>query len=244
MKYSFALISCLIAGCLVFISNPVRAQLAPVTIKDGKVVMPLSYHDTIRLDTQELTVRGDEVEASFRLFNTGPTITQYVGVQPRNRFWDAPIECEGWVNGKKMAFSTAYWDRHARYYKYDRRGEAWWTKPLPEWMVAEVTFPSNALTTIRVRYELNWPIDFGYSRYWKGSIATATFIIDRTEEEGGDVQRPIRFPACPGPREITNNLERYELRDFKPARWAWIEYDHVWRRMDYRKKSESKQAQH
>ncbi len=153
---------------LVFISNSVPAQLAPVTIKDGKVVFRQSPHETIRLDAQELTVRGDAIDATFAFSTTGSTVTQCVGVRPATGSWMHPSDVKAGSNGKKVAFSAACWDRHARYYKYDERGDSWWTKPLPEWMVAEVVSP-QCLTTIRVRYELNWPISYWYSGYWKGA---------------------------------------------------------------------------
>jgi hypothetical protein len=251
MKYSLILISGLIAGIFALASNPVRAQLAPVTIKDGEI-MPLSYHDTIRLDVQDLIIRATEVEATFRFFNTGPTITQWVGLDVYHG------KVDGWANGQKLVFSPAHYDRapdNWRKYRYER---LYWFRdndykckhpnPNPNWTVSEVTFPSNASTTIRVRYPKSkdsiFVTEYGCGRYWKGRIGKAAFTIDRTEDGKGVGKYSFRdVSGCAGPREITKNLERYEFTDFEPDPDALFAYDYVSSRIDYRVKTETKQAQ-
>jgi hypothetical protein len=219
MRHLQTLILCLIAACLLLMPSPARAQLAPVTVRDGKV-LPLSFQETIRLESQEVTIRLHRgccrVEASFRLVNTGPTVTQWIGIwkyiKERHILEGQPIAFDGWIDGTKVAFAPAH---------YAPTESGWVAEiqeyPGPRWMVREVTFPGHAATTIRVRYDIQGlgSVAYEHSRYWKGNIRKAAFTIDRTNEPR-TWRYSIIFPSCPGPRMITDDLEKYELQDSKP----------------------------
>jgi hypothetical protein len=227
MKWGPGLVFCLIAAGFTLQPNPNHADLAPVAVKEGHV-LPLAPHETIRLDYEEVSMRlrktGYTVDATFRFFNTGETMTQWVGVpkhvddismSPFTLDFD---EFGAWVDGRPALFSEADDVTHPLSpdgrYVGDRR-----------WMIGQVTFRGHATTNIRIRYEAgSVPVYyvFGTGRYWKDQIGKAAFTIDTTDL--GDIKEimSFRFPAAPGPRTITKNVVRYELGNFEPERDAQI----------------------
>lgn len=204
MNYGRQFVFCLVAGLLFFQSAPGRANLAPVRVTpEGVTAM---HHESIRMEVQDVTIRlrksDYDVEALFQLFNTGQTITQWVGL---HRFCH---EC---------TFFSTFYDFKA---EVDGRPVTF-TAMNPLWMVGQVTFPGGASTTIRIRYTARLRSDrnegvyiVDNSRYWKGKIKKFFFTIDSSEI--CDTKR------SGGGRALTNSLRRTERVNFKPRRLSNI----------------------
>jgi hypothetical protein len=148
------------------------------------------------------------VDARYRLFNTGKTVTVTVGVPKygrpdRDKQWPKPIivrdfiSFDAWVNGRKAEFVEArdfFTDPSAR-----PIGGYCWNKPAEtRWMTKRVTFKGKATTVIRVRYEAHYHnqnkvgsglVDLGYyhdstGRSWKDKIKKAVFVSDVMDIQG------------------------------------------------------------
>ena len=63
---------------------------------------------------------------------------------------------------------------------------------------------------------------YGTGSYWKGSIGSATFIIDSTDV-GGTKNVLVKYYSAPGPRTISGNVVSFEIHDFEPSRDGQLE---------------------
>jgi hypothetical protein len=210
MNHGRKFVLCLVAGLLFFQSTLGGANFAPVKVTP-EGVSPM-HHESIRMDIQDVTIRLRRsdyiVEAVFKLFNTGETTTQWVGLH----------SCDG------CSFIPAFQDFKA---EVDGRPVSFTAKN-PVWMVGQVTFPGGASTTIRVRYtaQLNSIRNEGFyndgnSRYWKDKIKKFVLTVDSSEIR--DTKRTeVNFRLGAGPRALTKSVRRYELQDFKPPRTGHV----------------------
>lgn len=231
MNSVLRLILFLIAGLLFFLPTPGRADLAPITLKDG-LVLPFVAHKSIRMDLQDVTIRMRKtdytVDAVFRLFNTGETITQWVGVPRYLMPYFTPfVKFTAWVGDRNISFSEAREAGYRAYYSVPKPRDPGARDPRdrsPEWMVAQVTFPGHSGITIRIKYEA--PFEkrnmgfyiYEYSRFWKDRIGKLVFTIDTTEIcETHEATIPSL--TGPGVRALTRNLLRDELKNYKPSEW-------------------------
>jgi hypothetical protein len=213
---------------------PVLANVAPVMpFLEGGVIAPRTAHETIRLDSEQVTIRLKPdtytVEAVFHLFNTGATTTEWTGFPKRMRSRGADfrdfIRYECWLNERPIQFKQEE-DRSAgREHRTETPSESWLDErqiiEIRYWFVTRVTFPKDEKTTIRVRYEapyVGWGASYivGTGSLWKDNISEAVFIIDGTEV-GGIAEFSCGFPKTPQePSLKEGNVVKYELKDFKP----------------------------
>jgi len=207
----------------------------------GGGVSPKSPHPTIRLDDQEVIIRLKPstytVDAVFHLFNTAETTTEWIGF-PKNATGRQPgphgrvedfIRFEVMVHEESVPF-TEKPDVAKSAHVLPR---APCSKPVrtSSWLMGEATFPGNAMTTIRVRYESYYGncglgcqqavYIYGTGRYWKDNIGKATFIVDSTEKGGAETAAPSFSPTETKKfvihrRLISQNIAQYEIRDFEP----------------------------
>jgi len=218
-------------------------DLRPIAVyKGGGVIAPETPHQSIRLDSQEVIIRLKSesyvVAIVFNLFNDGPAATEWTGfpkwVEASSNVFPIFKRFEGSVNGTKLKFSDAS----------DRSWGGRLTQAIPpqekmpnfekasvpkcQWLVTPVVFPGHAMTTIRVTYEALYygsgisiaSYLFGTGRFWKGNIGKAVFIVDATDVGGtGEVSTYIQNESGhvkSTRRQISENVVKYELKDFKP----------------------------
>jgi ankyrin repeat protein len=243
MKY-LRLCLCLLVSALVLSPQPGRTDITPMDYSPpptGGGVSPKSPHQTIRLDDQEVVIRLKRltytVDAVFHLFNTGETTTEWIGF-PKNSTGRQPgplgkvsdfIRFDVSVNDQSVPFTeerdlinkvdTVLKTRRSQRVKHSG------------WLMGRAAFPGHTTTTIRVRYESSYDncgmgcaqatYIYGTGGYWKGSIGRASFIVDSTER-GGTERTPAHFSESETDRYllrrrlISENIERFEIRNFEP----------------------------
>ncbi len=242
MKYP-NLFFCLLVCAMVLSPQPGGTFTRPMDYSPpptGGDVSPKSPHQMIRLDEQEVIIRLKRftyaVDAVFHLSNTGETTTEWIGF-PKNSVGHQPgrfgkvsdfIRFEVSVNDLIVPFTeerelvkgVQTFPKQMRLQWLNRSG----------WLMGRATFPGNATTTIRVRYESHyggWSSNhaaiyiYGTGAYWKDSIRKASFIVDSTEI-GGAAHARARFSDSETDRYfihrrlISDNIEKYEIRNFEP----------------------------
>lgn len=199
-----------------------KADNGPMQVL-GAAVLPKSPHQTIRMQSQEVTVRLKKttysVHVIFHFFNTGDAVTELIGFPKRGKAGEF-IRFDTWVDGKKVRMRQECNPFTGS--GSDGKGEA------DRWFVCNVTFPGYSGTTIRVGYEADymqpgrWPIvhhlayEYGTGAFWKDNIEWSTFVVD-ADEIGG--LNGVRLPDVkPGWRRLINkSIARYEAKDFKPG---------------------------
>ncbi|MEW6532528.1 MAG: ankyrin repeat domain-containing protein [Thermodesulfobacteriota bacterium] len=243
MKY-LRLSLCLLVTAMVLSPQLGRTDITPIDYSPpatGGGVSPKSPHQTIRLDDQEVIIRLKRftytVDALFHLSNTGETTTEWIGF-PKNSMGRQPgplgkvsdfIRFEVSVNDKIVPFTEEreLFKKVDTFLKQLRSQRA----KHSGWMMGRATFPGHATTTIRVRYESSYDncgmgcskanYIYGTGGYWKDSIRRATFIVDSTERGGAEHSHP-GFSQSETDRYaihrrlISDNIEKYEIRDFEP----------------------------
>ena len=114
----FAALLWLIAGPAVFTVSPAIAEIAPVILRDGKVI-PAPPRGEIRLLSQNVVIRLEKytatVDAVYQFANTGATSTQWVGF-PKKASGSVPfivgedyqkygfLRFDAWANGRRLDF--------------------------------------------------------------------------------------------------------------------------------------------
>jgi len=204
--------------------------------KGGGSIAPQAPHKTIRLDSQQVTIRmkgtSYEVDAVFELFNTGDTMTEWIGFPRGIPDTSSPLTSpavEGWVNGAPTKFDEDnYHSEEVAFPRYMGEGGPW--------LVDRVTFPGHARTTIRVKYEVSYDgrdeaiYFYGTGSLWKDNIGKSVFIMD-SSAIGGRVIIGPPWVREPGPTSIISvnghstprtDLARYEETDFKPQPDAYF----------------------
>jgi len=199
--------------------TPGIADMGPIDmLTGGGAAAPKSPHQSIRLESQEVTIHLRKstytVDAIFQLFNTGETTTEWTGFPKRMETRDVPqpraafIRFNTWANGRPVEFSEQRESDKGR-----------------RWLVHQIKYPGHENTTIRVSYEAPYYIGantrmasylYGTGSYWKDNIGRAVFIID-SSYVGGTKNTYTDFQAKVKSRRISENLEMYEIRDFKPV---------------------------
>jgi hypothetical protein len=237
MNHACALLLCLVAAGVVSLPAVGKADIGPIVFQGGSV-SSMSPHDTILMDSMEITIRLKKthyvVDAVFHLFNEGSTITQWVGFPKYGA--GAPafktaidfIRFDAWVDGRKEQFSEER-DLFRNVGPFRTQQTAVGQKE-SRWMVKQLAFLGRTKTTIRVRYESRYAHDrfasyyYGTGRYWKGNIGKAAFIIDATDI-GGIRNTRTDLGASPGPRLLAENLLRYEIENFEPSPNAQLDIE-------------------
>ena len=76
----------LIAGAFLCFPNPGMPNQTPLFVEGGGV-SPKSEHETVRMESEQVMIRLGRftytVDATFHLFNTGETVTEWVGFPKR-----------------------------------------------------------------------------------------------------------------------------------------------------------------
>lgn len=202
---------------------------------------PASPLQHVRMDSQEVMIRLKKrtyrVDAAFRFFNTGPTITEWVGFPKRgnacrgSRQLDpAFIRFDCLIDGQRLDLSeTRDYFRDAKNVLYTLYYSGSRAAPCDEtcyrWLGACVTFPAQSRTTLRICYEANYlyggefpPISkafyiVGTASNWKRCIGVFALTVDGSglgKEQGFDVRNP-------GTIRITRDVERRVIRNFNPS---------------------------
>lgn len=234
MTHLSRLLLLLMFSAVVLLPSEAAADDAPIWLMGGGAT-PMSSHSTIRMDSEEVTIRLHKdsytVDAIFHFFNTGETTTLWVGFPKRGigssaTFTGTPdfIHFQTWIGNQQVAFreERELWSRVPIFLRgifsaivEDRR-----------WMVKEVTFAGHTEATTRVKYEAPYHfIDiksayyiYGTGSYWKNNIGKATFIVDASEI-GGTTKIRTNLPQQ-DQKQITEHTVTYELKDFEPPREA------------------------
>jgi hypothetical protein len=235
----------LIAGAFLCFPNRGMTDQTPLFVEGGGV-SPKSEHETVRMDSEQVIIRlGQEtytVDAVFHLFNTGETVTEWVGF-PKRRIklivggsaQPDFVRFDTWVDGRHVEV-TELPDPHADVSFWEERVAPLYDRLLPSvyrftrrgymrngWMAQRVTFPRHARTSIRTIYEAEYPYRgprravyiFGTGRYWKGGIGEATFVIDCTGV-GGTSKVDVDFPVAPGPKTLSGNVIAFDVKKLNP----------------------------
>jgi hypothetical protein len=234
-----------ITGAFLCSPNPGMTDQTPLHVVGGGAT-PKSQHETVRMDSEQVMIRLGQrsytVDAVFHLFNTGETVTEWVGF-PKRRVKLIPrgltppdfVRFDTRVDGRHVEVSelrdahtlASLWeDLVSLRYRLDRLiylfpGHG----PMRNvWMGQRVTFPRRTRTTIRTIYEAEysypvWPRGawyvYGTGRYWKDGIGEATFVIDCTDV-GGTGKVDVCFPVAPGPKTISGNVIIFGAKKLKP----------------------------
>jgi hypothetical protein len=192
----------------------------------GGVICPSSYHESIRMDSLHVAIRlkkeSYSVDAVCRLFNTGKTLKERIGV-PKFLNFDRPfmfdfITFDVWVDGIKTSVKEV-----SEFLNVRDRGVDYLCRPysnrMCKWMVTQATFPGHASTTIRVRHEAFYEKGkkaryiFWTGRYWMGRIGMSTVVKDYTDV--GGVTNKVVSPRA-SVRVITDNFGMYEQLNVEP----------------------------
>jgi hypothetical protein len=223
-------------AALLLAAIPSSADVGPIErFKGGGAVAPRSPHKTIRLDSQEVTIRLGAfkytVDAVFHFLNTGDITTEWVGfptwVESRDgtRGVSNFIRFDSWVNDQSVEFSPER-DQTKDSPSRDRQPSSASEAPTmnltgtakkePEWLARQVTFPEHENTTIRVTYEAPYYPNYDKGRgeaiylyetgsMWKGNIGKAIFIVDASEV-GGLKHVSISFEKAGGTLPGAENM--------------------------------------
>jgi hypothetical protein len=183
------------------------------------------------------------VDAVFHLFNTGETTSERIGF-PKRATGRQPgplgglldfIRFQVSVNNQDVPFAEEP-DLIRSMKKSVAKLRALCGRPPhpaenSDWLMGQAAFPGHAMTTIRVSYEADYRYSrfdcggagyvYGTGRYWKDRIGKASFTIDCTEKGGADlVTVEFFFPDTQSHlirrKSISENVVRYEIKDFEP----------------------------
>lgn len=223
MRYSLGL-SAVICCLILFQSDPALGNDAPVILHSGGAQV-MSGPMTVKMESEvvQITLGKDsyKVDATFNFINTGEKVVIDVGFPKNGQGWIDDrfshtidfIKFETWVNREPVecieqpsmariegGYTLPDLIKNIRQSKDIKKLNL--TAIDNRWMVKEkVEFPSNKITTTRVRYEAPYnPASpckgtmsyiYGTGNYWNGNIGTSTFIIDSTRIPKGDRPRDI-----------------------------------------------------
>lgn len=204
------------------------ADVGPLQMfKGGGVVAPQSPHLSIRLDSQEVTIRLKKqsymVDVVFWLSNPGETTTEWIGfpkwTASRTPLFPTFMSFRGSVNGSELEFDEKWDGSGSTQPKWAMSSKEFGHlagKPMKEqrkWLVSRATFPGHARTTVRVTYEAPYfgkmhqqaCYIYGTGSLWKDNIKKAVFIIDGTEI-GGTEKISAFFETVFGGTRIGGNV--------------------------------------
>ena len=155
----------LIAGVFLCFPNPGMTNQTPLHVVGGSAT-PKSQHETVRMDSEQVMIRLGQrsytVDAIFHLFNTGETVTEWVGFPKRRVKFTGSwlpqpdfVRFDTWVDGRHVevtelrdaAAYESFWEVLASlHYRLNRLINLY--APLGhmrnEWMGQRVTFPRHA----------------------------------------------------------------------------------------------------
>jgi len=241
MKYiGQVLLFLILMGHLVVVC-PARGDLAPLKVSGGAPTVAFP-HQYIRMDFMDVTIRLKKsyyrVDAVFHFFNTGESITEWVGFLKRGDMGNF-MRYDAWVDGQEMnVLEEPSWVRR----KFHSVGRSLpkhslgsrvlndlyrlFFKPSMRdvWLMDQVTFPANSQTAIRIRYEASYAqydedriavYEYGTGGNWKDGIGVAAITVNGTDI-GGTKNLVLR--DVPGWRRmITENVLRLETLNYEPG---------------------------
>jgi hypothetical protein len=235
----------LITGAFLCFPNSGMTNQTPLHVVGGGAT-PKSQHEMVCLDSEQVIIRLGRltytVDATFHLFNTGETVTEWVGF-PKKRVkliagsLSQPdfVRFDTWVDGRHVEVSElrdahtlvmSLWEDLVSL-RYRLRRLIYMYAPLGymrnEWMGHRITFQRHERTTIRTIYEARFAhayprgafYIFGTGRYWKDGIGKAAFVIDCTDV-GGTGKVDVYFPVAPRPKILSGNAITFDVRKLKP----------------------------
>lgn len=258
MRYSISL-SAVICCLILFQSDPFLANDAPVNLEAGGA-RALNWPLKLTVEMESETVRiilGQKsyvVDARFNFRNKGETIEVDVGF-PKNgegyfdkRFPHTSdfIKFETWVDSVQVDFvekpnkasiegSFTLPDLVKKIKQTEKFDDLSLSAKDYRWMVKErVRFPSNKITTTRVRYEAQYNYGggeckgtlayiYGTGKYWNGNIGKSTFIIDATgiPNEDRPPRKAIHFSnendkSKAKWKTLNDGIMQFVIQNYKP----------------------------
>jgi hypothetical protein len=229
----------LVVGSLSLASSSANADLGPLKVTGGAPTV-LYPHQHIRMDLMDVTIRlkktSYRVDAVFHFFNTGDTMTEWVGFLQRGDTADF-TRYGAWLEGRKIdVLEEPSWirrrlqsvgrslPRHSWLRHQLNRLFKLFLKPSVRdfWHMQQVAFPGNQRTTIRLSYEAHYDrggrpsasYEYGTGGYWKGDIGVAAITINGAEVGGAKYFWLREIPSWR--RLITENAVRIETTNYKP----------------------------
>lgn len=209
-------------------------QCTPLLILSGGTPL-IKFQHEIALKSEEVIIRPNRshcvFDAVFVFFNKGETVTEWVCF-PKTLIDVTPfMNCASpkgivldewcfaaWVDGREMDFSK----QTDFFGKADVISREEITEPerLRACLAAVVTFTKHSVTSIRVRYKVPYFNQIFYSfrrsQYLVNNGGTAVFIVDASDIGGmGNIR--VTCEGAGGPNRISDNLARYEIKDFSPS---------------------------
>lgn len=225
---------CLIAAGLFFRPDLARTEFRPLHVLEREGAALNCPHESIRLESQEVIIQLAKltytVDAVFHFFNSGKRTIEWLGFPKRRNPVGgrcgtlAFIPFDVWIDDRKINVSEIQSANDQQRPGTDLSQQA-------RLVVRAVVFPDHARTTIRVRYEETYDrcgpdcmvggFAYGSGRCWKDPIGKAVFIID-SSQVGGLELVDVAFSRTETQkysirrRPISNDVVRYEIRDFEP----------------------------
>ncbi|MEW6352223.1 MAG: hypothetical protein AB1646_24485 [Thermodesulfobacteriota bacterium] len=235
------------------------SEANPTIMEDSEVggPTPQAPHPTVRMESEKVTIRllkdRYAVEGLYLFFNSGASVTEWVGFPERvptplasaniARLWfglpervatprrfsgsqGEMIRFEGWVDDRITQFS----DAPERFRPLANKYEGF------RWKSAQVEFKRDGITVIRVKYEARYSYHpkavryiFGTGSQWKDTIGRATFTVDGTEIGGvksffAELSDTGTYGTTRRER-VSETVVSYELTDFKPGREGKLAID-------------------
>lgn len=202
-------------------------SVVPIDLK-GNAAVSVPAPESIRMESQELVIRLArqyyEVDAVFRLFNTGKTSTQRIGFpKPGSGPYDYStygfVSFDAWIDGRKVGVLQERDVVESRLGDHERSVAAL-TGSKPGYIVGEVTFPSGAVTTVRVRYRARYhkysayhqvSCGLGPGLFWQGNVKRVVVLIDASRVDGAARVSTELHPTSQPPTLIEENFIGYEL---------------------------------
>ncbi|MEW6532822.1 MAG: hypothetical protein AB1473_18475 [Thermodesulfobacteriota bacterium] len=163
--------------------------MTPVILMGG-AVSPKAQHETIRMDSEQVTIRLKQnsytVDAVFKFFNSGQTTIEWVGFPKQGNIWTSEfvdvsdfIRFATWIDGRKTDVieergqgRISVLIERAFQYLLSAGGlmgvYGLGFRPIAEnrWLVQRVTFPAHTNTTIRTSYEARYVFRGAPSAYY------------------------------------------------------------------------------
>jgi hypothetical protein len=235
-------LSALIIAGLIFAPHIAGANAAPV-FKGAGVVAPEYPHQSIRLESEEVTIRLKgtfyAVEAVFNLVNSGEATTEWIGFprwSSRDFFWDPFIKFKGSVNADAVEFHEEWEENNL----LTKKGVEWRSDRYGRLVPSEAReidferklYPSNREPKIGIRHWLVSRITFpGHAkttirinyeaRYLRNKgLCEANYIYGTGSLWKGAIGKAvfvIDAESVGGPAKITTDLDADEKLKSMPA---------------------------
>lgn len=249
----FPVIAVVIGTLLLLIAFAEAYKNSPVAQISGGAIVPKSHAYGVCMDSQKVTVRLGrmtyEVDAVFRLKNTGSTATVKVGAPKHgyesdfmrlgrilNGLFAPSLRCPEypdflhfgcWVDDRKVevAEEPGWLRRQLNYVTGLFSSEG---RSIDRWLVCNVTILGHSTTTIRISYEacyeegvvMSANYGYGEAAHWPGTIGRISLTMEWTD---------VHFRVAPLGSEwetlSTERQEAHEIRNYEPMPYESLRFE-------------------